>query len=1082
MVRSRSPIELANNRIEFIRIAQPDLDLGPGKEVRDVLIDGQAAEEGKLYDEINRASQRQSLKFQIGSDIDNYIANFKEYRLKGTKATTIVLMTFDSLESDLPITKKSLVTAKNGISFSVLNDIVLTPVLLTSYQATAAKYKADLDYNAITDKYAVEVLVEATVAGTQGNVSKYAINSTNITGINHVINTSPVGNGVNVESDTQLKNRFFSLFQGANVGTSLGYRSAVISDPSVIDAVIIEPGDSLMTRDDTQVYIAEDGSRTIISEGFGGKIDIYILGSRLQEISDSFIYRDKSNTGDPTNSKNDYILGQISSDTNKTVQRKRIDNLTKKVLPTQPVNNIISVFGSLSGYGFKEKSVDSLGRISGNYELVADTSSFAGSPWGFDKIRWISNKIQDYPEDKTKSIFNGQESLSYSDITQIKKIEQNIEITNENSKVLSSDRSLLQLYHFPCSSVTRVFNTTTGERYIFDQNPNGFGSINETGIIKISGKTLPSLSDVLQVDYTWNFTFDNYFDFDDKINSNNTRNIQDSIDWGYSNLIRREEVVLSSQGSFLKATTSYPISSVISVNSFVAEESLITLSYGRYICNVTQSIKNVLSIIRNSDGAELYNSEQKDGSFSGFAIYLPTDSLSKLNDLVTVYYNGNDLYNTATSTNFNENNIYFSNVDGYAGEIVECSYIANINNLLPSTLISNLPATRFNNQFKIGSFVTGYQPILNSYLNNKIIKNYKYSPSILQLVLSGPASSGTVAITGTISIKIKDIVFTASSAGLKQDLSLAIRKFFKLNSKQVIPSNYKMYKLAKIEKVLTSGEEVLSSLFEYELKNYSLNFNSYSQYESIEDLSLKSTEIKLPTTINNTKNNISIGDKLRVTFYISVDSQVENIFFYKQNIAYSQNKFLLVDMISISSGFSDSQSLSSTLTINNYNQPISKSRYKSYYDYIAPKLNERITIKYNYDRLIGDLTLSLEGNSDSGLKSYRGINDDVLIKTTNALLVDVTMNIVILSDFESSSEVIKQNVKDVVTTKLQSNKLGTTIDASDLEAAAYSVTGVDRVRVLFFNKKDLGGFVLSISADKNQFIYPNNVLINIEKR
>lgn len=77
---------------------------------------------------------------------------------------------------------------------------------------------------------------------------------------------------------------------------------------------------------------------------------------------------------------------------------------------------------------------------------------------------------------------------------------------------------------------------------------------------------------------------------------------------------------------------------------------------------------------------------------------------------------------------------------------------------------------------------------------------------------------------------------------------------------------------------------------------------------------------------------------------------------------------------------------------------------------------------------------------------------------------------------------MRQNVKDVITTTLQANKLGTTIDASDLQNAAYTVTGVDRVRILFFNKKDVGGFVLSITAQKNQYIFPNNVTVNIEKR
>lgn len=1082
MVRSRSPSELINNRIQFYRVAQPNLNTGPGTTNRDVLIDGQATEDAKLYDEIARASQKQSPKFQIGSDIDNYLANYKEYRLKGAKAQVIALMTFDSLDSDLAIIKGSIITAKNGLNFVVVNSLTLSPVLLTSYQATASKYKADLDFLGITDQYAVEILAEATVAGTQGNISKYALISTNVTGINSVTNTSPVGNGKDAESDTQLKTRFSSLLSGANTGTSLGYKSAVISDSSVIDAVVIEPGDSLMIRDGTQVFIAEDGTRTIISEGTGGKTDIIVLGSRLQESSDSFIYKDISNTGDPTNSKNDFVLGQISGDSNKTVQRKRIDNLTKRTVPSQPINNVISVSGSLSGSAFKEKTTDSLGRISGNYELIGDTGAFAGSPWGFDKIHWISNKIQDYPEDKTKTIFNGQESVSFTDVVEFKSIQQNIVISNENSKVIASNRSLIQLFHYPCSSVTRVFNATTGERYtVENQNPNG-GSTNETGIIQISGKSLPSTSDILQVDYTWIFNYDKYFDFDDKINSTNLKDIQDNLDWGYSNLIRREQSILTTSGSFLKATVSYPISSVISVNSFISETEMVTLSSGRYVCVVGTVVKNILSIVRVSDSVELFNTAKANGSFSGFTIFFPTDSLVELNDTVQIIYNTVDVYNGANSFSFNGNDILFSPTLASSGNIVECNYIANINNILPSTLVSNLPAIRSNNQFNVKSSLTGYQPTLHIYNGSQISQNLRYAPSVLQLILSGGASSGTVSISGTTSIKITDIVYTISSNGLKQDLSLAIRKYFNLLSKESVPSIYKIFKIAKLEKVSVVGEEVISSDYEFELKNYSINDASFVKYEAISNASLKSTEFLLASTPNNITNTFKIGDKARITFYLLANSQTENIYFYKQNTAYTQKKFLLVDSISISSGFNDVQSLNSTLTINNLNQPTSKSRYRVFYDYTAPKTNERITVKYNYDRLIGDLTLRLEGDPNANIKSARPINGDVLIKSSNALLVDVVMNVVVLSEFETNSEIVKQNVKDVITTALQASKLGTTIDANDLVNAAYTISGVDRARVLYFNKKDIGGFVLSVTAQKNEYIFPNNITVNTEKR
>src|SRR5690606_16392262 len=127
----------------------------------------------------------------------------------------------------------------------------------------------------------------------------------------------------------------------------------------------------------------------------------------------------------------------------------------------------------------------------GNYELVRDNGAFGGSPWGFDCLRWISNKISNYTEDKTKTKFNSQDQLLFSDVLKISGARQNIQIINENGKVNPADRSLIQLPHTPITNVTRVVNITTGERYVVvNQNPQGSGLINTTGVIKISGSSL----------------------------------------------------------------------------------------------------------------------------------------------------------------------------------------------------------------------------------------------------------------------------------------------------------------------------------------------------------------------------------------------------------------------------------------------------------------------------------------------------------------------------------------------------------------------------------------------------------------
>lgn len=1078
MTTIRNFNEIVFGLLDWFKNAQPNLDTKPGTVSRDLFIEGPAAQIARLYEELNKISNLQSLRLAVGSDLDKLAQNFGAVRQRGAKATGPALLTFNSLDADIPINKGETINARNGATFIVTNSLVVSQALVSKYQAVASRYRADLDFVGITDRYAVEVLTEATAAGTQGNISKYSLTSTTIGGINNVTNVSAFGGGRGAEDDASFRSRVLAIFSGANTGTALGYRNAAMADPSVIDAIVIEPGDSLMTRDGTQVSVASDGARTILSEGTGGKVDVLIFGSRLQEASDSFVYRDLSNTGDPTNTANDYVLGQIADDANKTVTRKRLDNLASGILPSQPVNNIVSVSGSLSGPNFVEKSVDELGRITGNYELIKDDGAYAGSPWGFDRLRWISDRISDFPEDKTKVAFNSQDPLSFSDLLEIKKVQQNIIVTNENSRVSASDRTSIQLVHAPVTAVTRVFNVTTGERYVVtSQNPDGSGSINTTGRITISGKSLPAVSDILQVDYTWILSYDPYFDYDNRVFNSNIRTVRDSIDWGLSNAVRRERVVTTASGSVLLATVTHPISSVVSVNIFADKVSAITLSSGRLAVPVDATVSNVVSIIRTSDGADLWNTSNADGSFSGLTIYLPTDTAADLNDAVTVTYNTTDIFNADTTGSFSGNVISIvPSDDAVAGQIVECNYIANVSTILPTTTLANLPAIRSVNGFSTnaGSGI-GCQPTTHLFTAGEVVQNLRQGPTNLGLNITGNISPGIITVSGTTISAIIDYVFTATSNGLKQDLSAAIKKFLGLSSKTTISSNIKIVRLTKFEKVsTTSSLDVLSVLHEYDVKGYKIRDNSFVKSESIKDATLKTTEVELPATSDNEDNDISVGDRLRVRFYIATSSDSENVSFSKSGIQYTNKKFALVDTIAISSGFSSGASASATLTVSNLNQPSTKSRYKAFYDYLGPKTNERITVSFNYDRIISDATLSVENT--------RPITADVLVKAANPVLVDVTMSIVVTDEFSNSSTIVQQNVQDAVTTALQARALGTTIDASDLVQVAYTVTGVDRARVTFFNKADSGGSVLSITAQKNEFIFPSTVTIEVESR
>lgn len=1362
MVNIRSANEIILNLLDYFRTAQPDGNLSPGSVIRDLFVEMPASQISLLYDQLSQISNLQSLRLVSGSSLDKLAQNFGVSRKQPASSSGLAVLTFSSIPAVISIGKGDLVTASNGASFTVLNGVSVNPALSNSYRSVAAKYKNNLNFLNITDQYAVEITVQATSPGSSGNINQYSLNSTNIGGVNNVFNASPFTGGTDQEDDATFRNRVLSIFSGSSVGTSLGYKNVALSDPGVLDALVIEPGDPLMTRDGTQVE-NENGTLVIISEGTGGKVDIIILGNRLTEFFDTFIYQDASNNNDPSSSKNDHILGQVPGDENKTIARRRIDGIAAATLPAQPVQEILEVTGSLSGSNFVSKTIDSLGRVSGNYEIIKDDGIYGGSPWGFDTFHWVSNKISLFQEDVVKGKFGGQDQLTFTDVSEIPEVQQEVSITNENSKIFNGDNSLIQLLHFPITNVTRVFNANTGERYVItDQNPNSSGPINTSGVIKISGNTLPSSSDILQVDYTWVVSFDPYIDYDGRYLNNNPRSVQDSIDWGISNVVRKEfvDVALDTSNSFYSGTTKHSINYVISSNMFEQGDGYITqVVSGNFAGRLAVIIPNRVNDIINVDSIQLQNTDleifataQNNGSFSSqrlvynnkivftYTIILPTDTPAVVGNDVTVIFNVNNAFSVGNvNGNFNNDQITIpvGNILSITGLvtpppklILELTYVSNIQNALSASL-SNLPLSRlgngfisdnsgFNNNFIDNIFIrenktvqknglnqyyltlnensvdyslvpdqvlsvirlsdgyelwdqdnvgavsidtsNNYQLILNGagspslgdkvliifsiddnnrtqpftfknnlirkdfatlqfdYLLNKfyvpffnftsannlnfevidpssgnivasgsdgyvigigdlstaefgsaslnfsnlydaislkvrvmdshdvnlnatydilsvnvvsnlatitnvfsnmeisqisvvriadgkdywnsdctidqinrrlvlpnnllisqgdealviyfVSENLRQAPSKLSVTLTDQINNnGVLTISGETINKVSDVVITAVNNGLKHNVIEAMLAQLNLTNASSIPTNISLIRIVKLERVnATTDNQVLSVINDYDLLGSAINENTYYSNDFISDGSLAKLDFTLPPTINNLGNEPNIGDKLRITFYYVNKSDSEDLYFTRNGTLYTNKTFAFMNRIFVSSGFVGSQS--TRFILNYFNQPGTSSRYTSFYNYFAPKQNERITIRYNYNKLISDITFDVE--------TSRPITADVLVKSAKEILVDATLTIVVSANFSNSANIVIQNVQNQIINAINTGKLGDTISGSTLITAAQSVDGVERSRIIYFNKDGETGQVLSLTAQKNQYFTANDIVINQE--
>ena len=1057
MVAFRSLDEIALAMIDFLRLVNPDLDTKPGTVARDLFVDVPANELAKLYAELRNISNLQSLAAATGTDLDRLARNYGITRNTGSPAGGTVIFTTNDVTSDIFIPQGTIVTANSGTSFQTLVDSAFDSTKPNVYAANALRVRTDLDLAGITDDFALEVAVEANEFGAQGNVGKFSVSQVTLSGISNVTNVTAMTGGTGSESDAAFRSRALGIFAGANTGTALGYRNAVLADPRVLDVLTVEPGDTLMTRDGTQVGENDAGEPVVISSGTGGKVDLYTQGTDSESTAESFIYRDQSGRNDATDPANDFILGQRDVNPLLDFQQKRRLLIEQNQLPFQPVDRITTVSGTLSGPNFVQAFTDAAGNTQGSFELVKDEDAFGGSPFGFDRLRWISNTIDLTDEQANKGPFNGQDPLNFTDVSTINPVRQDVIISNENSQVDSSDRSILTLLHTPVVTVQRVENLTTGERYtIANQNFDG-GDTNTTGRIQISGGTLPTKNDVLQVNYIWDLQFDDQIDFDDLQSTVFTRTVQDSVDWGFANRVEaEEETVLFSTADGYHIIVEHPISRVVNVNTTVVENT--TNSAGKL--TVANTIVNIRSIV-DSTGQEVFFTREANGSFSGTEITLPTDSVLVDGATATVIYNVADVfspdgYDTGT---FSENIIRFQDGTVSTGDTVFADYVANVPTILPTTALSDLPVVGEDNQFVLNSNVIGAQPVSNEYsTGGAITRNLRFSPTYLRMNAAGISSTGRLTIRGTNWTKI-DTTVTVRNDGLEINLAEAATTALGVSS---LPTTSFVALVDAVEQVTLSGTEISSTDATLDLLNHKLLNIQYSNGKALQDTSLNRFTVKLSETDFNLSVQPNTGDVLRVVFYIADTRTTENITVSAAGTIVSSNRYIFVERMAVSSGFVGlSGNIDGTVNIQAFTQPVAGATYFSSYQYTAPKEGERITVNYDYNRLVGDVTFLVE--------DVRPITADVLVKGAGTIGVDVSLEVIPVPNFTQSNETLRQNVIETVTNFLTSGGLGAVVDASDIINVVYTVDGVDRVEILTFNENGNTGVRRTLTSGRDKF-------------
>ncbi len=1085
MASFRSFSEIVSSMTERLRLTQPDLDTKPGTVSRDLFVDVQADQLSQLYNVLLEVSERQALATTSGTDLDRLAANFGLSRNTGTSASGIAVFTTSSIISDIQIPAGTILSSKSGATFEAVGNFTISSSDKGHLASTANRIRKSLNLAGLNSAYAIEIPIQALRPGTFGNVAPFQINSSNLGEALSVINIVATFGGGNREVDSSFRARILSIFSGSNIGTSAGYKNAILTAEGVSDSIIVEPGSSLMLRDGTETIETNNGSHRIIDSGTGGKVDAYLLGRNILSNSESFIYTDLSGSGDASDDRNNHILGQDGQDIERTSEERRLLSFKSGILPMQPVFSMVSVTGSKSGLLYEE-SVDQFGNISGNYRLEKDLNpETGGSPFGFDQLSFISNKKIVSGEVISKSSSNSIELLRYSDVNSISSIYQDITINDERAVVSNFDNNIVQLSHHPVVRVSKILNNTTGETYIVDpEDSSNIGDLNLTGKIQISGKRMPVSTDILSADYTWRKIFDKDLDYNENINGS------DAIDWSKNSSIASEAVKIeqNEERTETKVDVIYDIDKVNSVFSLSIESAEISMvkvnssisALGIELSLNSNIINNIFSI-KSSNGVELYNTNSGDESFSSRVIYLPSDSVGIIGDTVEVLFNKIELFDIlngdgsssgstitlpspdilqASSVLKVVEDLFFFNSNVYV------NYVVSEKDTVSATSLSQLPASGSSNSNKLFSSslsdIDGVQPVLFwSNSSGETMGVTGGSPSQLAVETTGVIRPGKIKILGEISTMIDvEVGVSEEMSGLKMLLSDAILS--KIGMSQ-LPDDLFISAIYNATLFDSNGNKK----GKFDILGGSIRSNLYSKgiLSSSDDVS--NTEFLLPSTPNNSSLGIMPGDKVKIKFLVNREG-FNDIYFSSADVIYTKDMFSRIEAISIPSGFrSSGGDLVGTISIRTLSEPSSGDIYLADYSFVSPKEGERITVEYNINSSILEATRAIE--------LVRPITADVLIKEAFKLEIEVDGQIIINDDFTSESTRIMEDATSAIVNILSSEKLGTTVDYSDIISVATSIEGVDSLNISRFSLSGETGRRAFVKALDNQYISPGIV-------
>ena len=290
--------------------SNPQIKVEAGSVLRDTVIDPFASESERLrfvLDFFNRA-RTPALLLQIddpkntGTSIPVANSVYKQalmralYMQSAANLQGVIDSAFDAYASNFGVIRRSGQFAQGEVFFYTSarpNNTLVFPigtivsggsVQYATTRAVSIPFESSASYfDPTTGRYGVTAPIRAVSSGLAGNLVTGQIKNLASTIRSSVriavVNRAPVTGGKDQETNLELTVRVQNRLASVDSGTKQGYLQTAADVAGVIQAEVVAAGDALMQRDlDSR------------GEHRGGKVDVWVQGSNLSTVTDSFAF------------------------------------------------------------------------------------------------------------------------------------------------------------------------------------------------------------------------------------------------------------------------------------------------------------------------------------------------------------------------------------------------------------------------------------------------------------------------------------------------------------------------------------------------------------------------------------------------------------------------------------------------------------------------------------------------------------------------------------------------------------------------------------------------------------------------